>query len=325
MDSKAKNYVVGIDIGGQSAKLGIIDRRGNVVSETSVVSNRHTDEQEFVDYLADALKALISKAGVEGEVVGVGVGAPCANYRRGTIDNAANVTWASGKIVPFSEMLSKALGGIPVALTNDANADALGEMYYGAARGMKDFIVITLGTGVGSGIVIDGKLLYGYDGFAGELGHVRVVRYNGRPCGCGRSGCLETYCSATGVVRTAKEMLANNPDTTSSLKNIPLDKLTSLDIYNEAMKQDELALQIFKQTGEMIGEACANVATVLSPEAFIFFGGLANAGDLLMNPIKEAYEKHVLSLYQGKAKFLISGLKGASAAVLGASAMAWEI
>ena len=253
----------------------------------------------------------------------MGIGAPSANYYRGTIENAANLVWGKG-IVPLAKLFEDKLG-VPVALTNDANAAALGEKWYGVAQGMNNFVEITLGTGVGSGIVVNGQLLYGCDGFAGELGHMIVTPVNGRPCGCGRSGCLETYCSATGVVRTAKEMLANNPDTTSSLKNIPLDKLTSLDIYNEAMKQDKLALQIFKQTGEMIGEACANVATVLSPEAFIFFGGLANAGDLLMNPIKEAYEKHVLSLYQGKAKFLISGLKGASAAVLGASAMAWEI
>lgn len=322
MDSKAKNYVVGIDIGGQSAKLGIIDRRGNVVSETSVVSNRHTDEQEFVDYLADALKALISKAGVEGEVVGVGVGAPCANYRRGTIDNAANVTWASGKIVPFSEMLSKALGGIPVALTNDANAAALGEMYYGAARGMKDFIVITLGTGVGSGIVIDGKLLYGYDGFAGELGHVRVVRYNGRPCGCGGIGCLETYCSAIGITRTARELMETS-DEPSVLRSF--DNLTAKDVQEAAFAGDKIANKVYEFTGKILGEALAGFIAFSAPQAIILFGGVAKARRLLYDPAVKAMNEAVCPLWRDKVQLLFSELKDSDAAILGSSAIAWEL
>ena len=322
MDSKAKNYVVGIDIGGQSAKLGIIDRRGNVVSETSVDSNRHTDEQEFVDYLADALKALISKAGVEGEVVGVGVGAPCANYRRGTIDNAANVTWASGKIVPFSEMLSKALGGIPVALTNDANAAALGEMYYGAARGMKDFIVITLGTGVGSGIVIDGKLLYGYDGFAGELGHVRVVRYNGRPCGCGGIGCLETYCSAIGITRTARELMETS-DEPSVLRSF--DNLTAKDVQEAAFAGDKIANKVYEFTGKILGEALAGFIAFSAPQAIILFGGVAKARRLLYDPAVKAMNEAVCPLWRDKVQLLFSELKDSDAAILGSSAIAWEL
>lgn len=322
MDSKAKNYVVGIDIGGQSAKLGIIDRRGNVVSETSVVSNRHTDEQEFVDYLADALKALINKAGVEGEVVGVGVGAPCANYRRGTIDNAANVTWASGKIVPFSEMLSKALGGIPVALTNDANAAALGEMYYGAARGMKDFIVITLGTGVGSGIVIDGKLLYGYDGFAGELGHVRVVRYNGRPCGCGGIGCLETYCSAIGITRTARELMETS-DEPSVLRSF--DNLTAKDVQEAAFAGDKIANKVYEFTGKILGEALASFIAFSAPQAIILFGGVAKARRLLYDPAVKAMNEAVCPLWRDKVQLLFSELKDSDAAILGSSAIAWEL
>ncbi len=322
MDSKAKNYVVGIDIGGQSAKLGIIDRRGNVVSETSVVSNRHTDEQEFVDYLADALKALINKAGVEGEVVGVGVGAPCANYRRGTIDNAANVTWASGKIVPFSEMLSKALGGIPVALTNDANAAALGEMYYGAARGMKDFIVITLGTGVGSGIVIDGKLLYGYDGFAGELGHVRVVRYNGRPCGCGGIGCLETYCSAIGITRTARELMETS-DEPSVLRSF--DNLTAKDVQEAAFAGDKIANKVYEFTGKILGEALAGFIAFSAPQAIILFGGVAKARRLLYDPAVKAMNEAVCPLWRDKVQLLFSELKDSDAAILGSSAIAWEL
>ena len=322
MDSKAKNYVVGIDIGGQSAKLGIIDRRGNVVSETSVVSNRHTDEQECVDYRADALKALISKAGVEGEVVGVGVGAPCANYRRGTIDNAANVTWASGKIVPFSEMLSKALGGIPVALTNDANAAALGEMYYGAARGMKDFIVITLGTGVGSGIVIDGKLLYGYDGFAGELGHVRVVRYNGRPCGCGGIGCLETYCSAIGITRTARELMETS-DEPSVLRSF--DNLTAKDVQEAAFAGDKIANKVYEFTGKILGEALAGFIAFSAPQAIILFGGVAKARRLLYDPAVKAMNEAVCPLWRDKVQLLFSELKDSDAAILGSSAIAWEL
>ena len=322
MDSKAKNYVVGIDIGGQSAKLGIIDRRGNVVSETSVVSNRHTDEQEFVDYLADALKALINKAGVEGEVVGVGVGAPCANYRRGTIDNAANVTWASGKIVPFSEMLSKALGGIPVALTNDANAAALGEMYYGAARGMTAFIVITLGTGVGSGIVIDGKLLYGYDGFAGELGHVRVVRYNGRPCGCGGIGCLETYCSAIGITRTARELMETS-DEPSVLRSF--DNLTAKDVQEAAFAGDKIANKVYEFTGKILGEALAGFIAFSAPQAIILFGGVAKARRLLYDPAVKAMNEAVCPLWRDKVQLLFSELKDSDAAILGSSAIAWEL
>lgn len=322
MDTRAKNYVVGIDIGGQSAKIGIIDRRGNVVSETSVVSNKHTDEQEFVDFLADALKALISKAGVEGEVVGVGVGAPCANYRRGTIDNAANVTWASGKIVPFSSMLSKALDGIPVALTNDANAAALGEMYYGAARGMKDFIVITLGTGVGSGIVIDGKLLYGSDGFAGELGHVRAVRYNGRPCGCGGIGCLETYCSAIGITRTARELLETS-DEPSLLRSY--DNLTAKDVQEAAFAGDKIANKVYEFTGKILGEALAGFIAFSSPQAIILFGGVAKARRLLYEPAVKAMNEAVCPLWRDRVQLLFSELKDSDAAILGSSAIAWEL
>lgn len=322
MDTRAKNYVVGIDIGGQSAKIGIIDRRGNVVSETSVVSNKHTDEQEFVDFLADALKALISKAGVEGEVVGVGVGAPCANYRSGTIDNAANVTWASGKIVPFSSMLSKALDGIPVALTNDANAAALGEMYYGAARGMKDFIVITLGTGVGSGIVIDGKLLYGSDGFAGELGHVRAVRYNGRPCGCGGIGCLETYCSAIGITRTARELLETS-DEPSLLRSY--DNLTAKDVQEAAFAGDKIANKVYEFTGKILGEALASFIAFSSPQAIILFGGVAKARRLLYEPAVKAMNEAVCPLWRDRVQLLFSELKDSDAAILGSSAIAWEL
>ena len=214
--------------------------------------------------------------------------------------------------------------GIPVALTNDANAAAIGEMTYGVARGMKNFIVITLGTGVGSGIVINGQLVYGSDGFAGELGHVIMNRVNGRPCGCGRKGCLEAYCSATGVARTARELIETT-DEPSLLRDMPAADITSLDVSIAASKGDALAKRIYEFTGNMLGEACADFAAFSSPEAFIFFGGLTKAGALLMDPIKKAYEENVLNIFKGKAKFLVSGLDGSSAAVLGASAVGWDI
>ena len=212
---------------------------------------------------------------------------------------------------------------IPVAITNDANAAAMGEMIYGEAVGMKNFVELTLGTGVGSGIVANGQLIYGSDGFAGELGHM-VVEPEGRPCGCGRKGCLETYCSATGVVRTTVAMLEESTEPTL-LRDIPREELSSYEVYKAAMAGDAMAKEVFRQTGRRIGVACANIATFLSPEAFIFFGGLAQAGDLLFRPMEEAYNENVLSLYKGKAKFLKSGLDGAKAAVLGASAIAWKL
>jgi len=222
----------------------------------------------------------------------------------------------------LADMFSEALG-IPVALTNDANAAAIGEMTYGIARGLKNFIMITLGTGVGSGIVIDGRLVYGSDGFAGELGHVIMRPENGRLCGCGRKGCLETYCSATGVARSAHELLSAT-ERPSLLRELKLEDITSLDVAVCAGKGDELSKEIFEFTGNMLGEACANFAAFSSPEAFVFFGGLTKAGDLLLKPIRESYDRHVLNLYKGKAQFLLSSLEGSSAAVLGASAVGWN-
>ena len=219
--------------------------------------------------------------------------------------------------------MSKAFGGIPVAVTNDANAAALGEMTYGAARGMKDFIMITLGTGVGSGIVVNGQLVYGHDGFAGELGHVIMKRNNGRICGCGRTGCLEAYCSATGVARTAREFLEirNEP---SLLRNMDIEDITSKDVYDAAMAGDALAKDVFEFTGKILGEAMADMIAFSSPQAIILFGGLAKSGDLLLRPLKESLEKNVLSIFKGKTNVLISELKESDAAVLGASALGWE-
>ena len=269
-----------------------------------------------------ALQPIIDEVGGIETINAMGIGAPNGNYYNGTIEYAPNIAWAHEGIVPLAEMFSKALG-IPVALTNDANAAAIGEMTYGVARGMKNFIVLTLGTGVGSGIVVNGQLLYGSNGFAGELGHVIMQRENGRLCGCGRKGCLETYCSATGVARTARELLTTS-DRPSLLREIELDKITSLDVSIAASKGDEMAQEIYRFTGRMLGEACADFAAFSAPEAFIFFGGMTKAGDLIMNPIKESYKEHVFPLYRN-AQFLVSGLDGSSAAVLGASAVGWGL
>ena len=252
----------------------------------------------------------------------MGIGAPNGNYYNGTIEFAPNLEWGHDGIVPLADLFSKKLG-IPVALTNDANAAAIGEMTYGVARGMKNFIVITLGTGVGSGIVVNGQLVYGCDGFAGELGHV-IVKPEGRTCGCGRLGCLETYCSATGVARTAREYLETT-DEPSVLREMNPSDITSYDVAMAAGKGDALAQRVYEFTGKLLGESCANFAAFSSPEAFIFFGGLTKAGDLIMKPIKKAYDENILKIFKGKAKFLVSGLDGSSAAVLGASAVGWDI
>ena len=270
----------------------------------------------------EALQIIIDQVGGLETIKAMGIGAPNANYYRGTIEQAPNIVWGKG-IVPLADLFSKALG-IPVAMTNDANAAAIGEMTYGVARGMKNFIMITLGTGVGSGVVVNGQLVYGSDGFAGELGHVTMVREGGRTCGCGRTGCLEAYCSATGVARTAREMLANS-EKPSLLRDLNPEAITSLDVSIAAGKGDEIANEIFQFTGKMLGEACADFATFSSPEAFVFFGGLTKAGELIMKPIRDAYDAHVLNIFKEKAQFLVSSLEGSSAAVLGASALGWDI
>jgi len=270
------------------------------------------------------LQVIIDQVGGIEKIKAMGIGAPNGNYYNGTIEFAPNLAWAHDGVVPLAKLFSEKLGGLPVGLTNDANAAALGEMAYGVARGMKNFIVITLGTGVGSGIVVNGQLVYGCDGFAGELGHVTMVRHDGRSCGCGRTGCLEAYCSATGVARTAREMLAKSEEP-SSLREYKPEDITSLEVSIAAGKGDALARRVYDFTGKMLGEACADFTAFSSPEAFIFFGGLTKAGDLIMKPIEESYNEHVLKIFRGKAKFLVSGLDGSSAAVLGASAIGWEL
>lgn len=320
MKSELKPNVVGIDIGGTNSVFGIVDAQGNVLASNSIKTQAYPVLEDYINALGNGILELIAKNGGIEKIKGIGVGAPNANYYTGNIEHAANLPWKG--IVPFAKMLSEKVG-VPVTLTNDANAAAIGEMKYGAARGMRDFIMITLGTGVGSGVVANGQLIYGHDGNAGELGHV-IVRRDGRPCGCGNKGCLETYTSATGVARTAKEMLQNRAGEDSLLRKIELDKITSKDVFDAAMAGDAIAKDIFAFTGQILGEALADFVKFSSPEAFVLFGGLAKAGDLLLNPLKKAMDDNLMAVFKGKVKVLFSEMKDADAAVLGASALAWD-
>lgn len=319
MDEITKPYVIGLDLGGTNSVFGIVDARGNIVATTAIKTQAYPDFDDYVKASVDALMPIIDTVGGIEKIKALGIGAPNGNYYNGTIEYAANLVWQG--VVPIAKKFEEALG-IPVIVTNDANAAAVGEFTYGVARGMKNFIMITLGTGVGSGIYINGQLVLGCDGLAGELGHLTVIP-GGRTCGCGRKGCLETYCSATGVARTAREYL-DKRDTPSLLRDIKPEDITSFEVYKEAVAGDELAKEIFEVTGSMLGEACANFALFCSPEAFIFMGGLTKAGDLLMKPLQKAYDEHVLSVYKGKAKLMLSGLKDSETAVLGASALGWD-
>lgn len=322
VQNEMKPYVIGLDLGGTNSVFGIVDSRGDIKVTTAIKTQAYDDVNDYVKAAVEALQIIIDQVGGIGKIKAMGIGAPNGNYYNGTIEFAPNLKWGRTGVVPLAKLFSDALG-IPVALTNDANAAAIGEMTYGVARGMKNFIVITLGTGVGSGIVVNGQLVYGCDGFAGELGHT-TVRLDGRPCGCGRRGCLETYCSATGVARSAREFLETRDDE-SLLRELNPEDITSLDVAIAAGKGDKLAKEIFDFTGEILGEACANFAAFSSPEAFIFFGGLTKAVALLMDPIVKSYNDHILNIFKGKAKFLVSGLDGSAAAVLGASAVGWDI
>ena len=316
-----KPYVIGMDMGGTNTVFGIVDARGNVLSKSAVKTGTHQDINLYIDDISVELNKLIDDAGGISKIKGIGVGAPNGNYYTGNIEFAPNLNWKG--VIPFSNLMSEKFG-IPTVLTNDANAAAIGEMTYGAARGMKNFIMITLGTGVGSGIVIDGKLVYGHDGFAGELGHTCSVRNNGRQCACGKTGCLETYASANGVARTAREILETRKDD-SLLRNIPAESITSKDVHDAALQGDMVALEIFVYTGKILGEALSDFVAFSAPEAIVLFGGLTKSGDYIMKPIVEHMEKNLLAIWKGKVKVLFSDLKEADAAILGASALAWEI
>ena len=324
MESPEKKYVVGVDIGGQTSKIGVVDARGEVLAQNVIRTDTFgSDADAFIAALADAVKVCITQAGKElEEIRGIGVGAPNGNYYTGEVAFAPNLAWAANKSVALSKKLCEAMDGIPVSLTNDANAAAVGEMAYGAARGMKNFIMITLGTGVGSGIVIDGKVLYGHDGFAGELGHTTVMRHNGRLCGCGRTGCLEAYCSAIGIARTAREWLEATDEPTP-LRD--LENITSKDIYDAAKQGDNFALRLFNYTGTLLGLSFADFIAFSAPEAIVLFGGLARAKEFLYEPMLKAMNDNVLKIWKDKVKIIFSQLKESDAAILGASALAWEL
>lgn len=317
----SKPYVVGIDIGGTNTVFGIVDARGHIVASDSIKTAKHAIFDDYIEDLRVNLDRLLKANDAEDKIKGIGIGAPNGNYYTGEILNPPNLPW--GPVIPLAEKVSKAFNGIPVAVTNDANAAALGEMTYGAARGMKDFIIITLGTGVGSGIVINGQLVYGHDGFAGELGHVIMKRNNGRICGCGRTGCLEAYCSATGVARTAREFLEVRSEP-STLRNLQIEDISSKDVYEAAVAGDKMAKEIFDYTAKILGQAFADMVAFSSPQAIILFGGLARSGDLLLKPLREEFEKQLMPIFRGKTKIILSELKESDAAVLGASALGWE-
>ena len=316
------NYVIGIDLGGTNTVIGLVDVNGKILAkDDSVKTQKYKELEDYVDVVSAVIKKLAVENSVSlDDIDGIGIGAPMGNYYSGDIENAANLPW-KGR-VPLGRMLTEK-SGLPTKVTNDANAAAIGEMKYGAAKGMRDFIVITLGTGVGSGIVSGGNLIYGYDGLAGELGHVTAYEREGRQCGCGRIDCLETYASATGIVRTAKKWLVER-DEPSILRDICMNELTSKMLFDAAMKGDKLALEIFEFTGKVLGDAFCNFIAFSAPEAIILFGGLANAGDLLLEPIRKQMNENVVFLWRDKVKVLKSSLPGADAAVLGASALGWK-
>lgn len=308
-------------MGGTNTVFGIVDARGHVIARSSIRTQQYADIKDYINALHEEMMKIIEAVGGINLIRGIGVGAPNANYYTGNIEHAANLPWKG--IVPFAQMLTEKFG-IPACITNDANAAAMGEMTYGAARGMKNFIMITLGTGVGSGIVIDGKVVYGHDGFAGELGHTTVVRQNGRLCGCGKHGCLEAYASANGVARTAREILETT-DRDSLLRKLDIDTITSKDVYDAAVEGDTVAKDIFEFTGRMLGEKFADFIAFSAPEAIIMFGGLTKAGSFIMDPVRKYMDLNVMPQWSGKVKLMFSDLKESDAAVLGASALAWEL
>ncbi len=312
---------IGIDIGGTGTKFGIVDRDGNVLFSGEISTKTHTEVDAFIEELYNSLSILIEKAGGIGRIKGVGVGAPNGNYYTGTIEYAPNLPWKG--IIPLAKLIEGRFK-LPVVLTNDANAAAIGEMMYGAAKNMRDFIMITLGTGVGSGIVANGQLIYGSDGFAGELGHTIIIPDGRLHPGTGKKGSLESYTSATGVKYTALELL-DTTDIESSLRAIPREEIDSKKVYEAAIKGDKLAQSIYEYTGRILGLALANAVMFSSPEAIILFGGLTKAGDLLLKPTREHMEANLIKIFQHKVKILISHLKESDAAILGASALVWDM
>ena len=319
--SDKKEYAIGVDIGGTNTKFGIVSRGGVIIDQNRILTNEHETAQEFVEELASHLNVMVEKVGGLSNFVGIGMGAPNGNIYTGTIEFAPNLRWKG--IIPIAKMVEEKLG-IATKLTNDANAAAMGEMIFGSTKNIGHFITITLGTGVGSGIVIDGRIVVGHDGFAGELGHT-TVRHGGRlHKGTGLRGSLESYASATGVRDTAIEMLSEFPEQPSLLRDVSLNELTSKTVYECAMKGDAISNRIFEYTGQILGEALANFIMFSSPEVIVLFGGLTKAGDLLLKPTKKSMEENLLPIFQNKVKLILSELKEADAAILGASALIWD-
>ncbi len=314
-----KEFCIGIDIGGTNTVFGVVDINGNFIAENSIPTKKYQTIEEFIEALSKAINYSLAQIGGNYILKGIGIGAPNGNYHNGTIEYAPNLNWKG--IVPIADLLNKQFH-VPVVLTNDANAAAMGEMIYGAAKGLKDFIVITLGTGLGSGFVVDGKIVYGHDGFAGELGHV-IYDPEGRLCGCGRKGCLETYASATGIVKTVFELL-NKSGEKSLLRAIDKEKLNSKDIYEAAIQGDKIALEAFDFTALVLGRKLADAVAITSPEAIFLFGGLALSGDYILVPTKKYMEENLLKIYQNKVRVELSGLMGKNAAILGAAALIWK-
>ncbi len=307
---------IGIDIGGTSTKLGVVDEKGNVIAKRSI-STQQTDLDQYLDHLAEAIDTALEHANASREnVLGVGIGAPNANGNKGTIEHAPNLLWKG--VVPFVEMFRKRIN-VPTFITNDANAAALGEMVHGGAKGMKDFIVITMGTGLGAGIVTNGQLVQGVDGFAAELGHVNV-NFNGRYCGCGKRGCLETYVSATGIVRTVYKLLADFREP-SEMRGISFDKLSAKMITQSALRGDKIAIEAYHYTGRILGIKLADTVAHTNPEAIFLLGGLANAGKLIFDPTKEYMEQNLMPIFKNKVKLLPSGLDFQDASIIGASSL----
>ncbi|MFM2385834.1 MAG: hypothetical protein RL660_591 [Bacteroidota bacterium] len=315
MSSEGKNQSIGIDIGGTNISIGAVDKFGGILQQWGFKTKECPTVEVFQQKLEEAIGDYVRTN--KNEILGIGVGAPNGNYFTGTIDFAPNLPWRGQ--IPLVDLLTKQFDR-RVVLTNDANAAAIGEMIYGAAKGMKDFMMLTLGTGVGSGFVANGELIYGHDGFAGELGHTTIVR-NGRQCNCGKKGCLETYTSATGIVRTVHEFLARD-EKPSLLREV--ENVTSKDIYDAACKGDELALEIFEYTGMLLGQSLADAVAITSPKAIVLFGGLAGAGKYIFEPTKRHMDENLLQIWKGKIRIIPSELKESDAAVLGASALAWE-
>lgn len=315
-----KQAAIGVDIGGTNTVIGIVDQSGEVLSQLSIPTETHPDYTIFLNALSDAVSGLVEPMKHEVEILGMGLGAPNGNYYNGTIEFAPNLNFSG--VVPVVEYLKTKFDFPHIILTNDANAAAMGEMIYGGAKGMKNFIMITLGTGVGSGIVVNGEMVYGHDGFAGEIGHT-IVDPNGRDCGCGRQGCLETYTSAPGIKRTVFELLSTMIEP-SKLREYSFDKLSAKQIDKAARKGDLIALEAFDFTGEILGLKLADAVAHTSPEAIFLFGGLANAGELIFEPTKKYMEENILNIYKNKVKILPSELPASDAAVLGSSALVWN-